>query len=201
MIISTGMGTLGEVETAINKCKDTGNDKTIILHCVSNYPPKTKDCNLLSMKTIGETFDVLVGYSDHTIGIEVPLAAVTLGACVIEKHFTTDKTLPGWDHPISANPKELKDLVDKAKIIQDALGSSIKQPVPAELEMIKSFRRSAITNRPIKKGEVFKRDMIDIKRPGTGFEPELLHLIIGRKSAQNIKEDTVIMPEHLGELN
>lgn len=200
LIISTGMGTLGEIEKVKNACLAEGNEKLIFLHCVSNYPPKIEDCNLLAMETIRDTFDVLVGYSDHTIGVEVSLAAVSLGACLIEKHFTLDKKMRGPDQPVSANPEELSQISERSKTIVAALGSPIKKPVPAEIAMINSCRRSAITNQAIKKGEIFTREMIDLKRPGNGFSPQELKMIIGRKSTVDLAEDTLILPEHLGEL-
>lgn len=200
LIISTGMGTLGEIEKVKDACLAEGNEKLIFLHCVSNYPPKVEDCNLLAMETIRDTFNVLVGYSDHTIGVDVPLAAVSLGACLIEKHFTLDKTMPGPDQPVSADPEDLSQISERSKTIVTALGSPVKKPVPAELAMIDSFRRSAITNQTIKKGEVFTREMIDLKRPGNGFSPEELKMILGRKSTTDLADDTLILPEHLGEL-
>ncbi len=200
LIISTGMGTLGEIEKAYEACRSEGNEKVIFLHCVSNYPPKIEDCNLLAMETIRNTFNVLVGYSDHTIGIDVPLAAVSLGACLIEKHFTLDKKMPGPDQAVSADPEDLSQISEKSKTIVTALGSPVKKPVPAELPMIELSRRSAITNQTIKKGEVFTREKMDLKRPGNGFSPGEVKMILGRKSTVDLEEDTLILPEHLGEL-
>jgi N,N'-diacetyllegionaminate synthase len=200
IIISTGMGTLGEIEKAQEICLSEGNEKIIFLHCVSNYPPKIEDCNLLAMETIRDTFNVLVGYSDHTIGTDIPLAAISLGACLIEKHFTLDKTMPGPDQAVSADPEDLSQISQKSKAIVAALGSPIKKPVLAELEMISLSRRSAIVNRAINKGEIFTENMIDLKRPGNGFSPQEIKMIIGRKSTSDLTEDTLILPEHLGEL-
>ena len=197
MIISTGMATLGEVETALNTVYDAGCKKVILLQCTSNYPAKPADINLRAMVKMGETFDVPVGYSDHTMGISVSLAAVALGACLIEKHFTLSKTMDGPDHRLSAEPEEMKELVKQIRVVEKALGSSVKAPTKSELEMKSFKRRSIVATGKINKGAVIKEKDVAMKCPGTGLPAKYLDLVIGRKTKRILKEDTIITWEDL----
>ncbi|MFA5743023.1 MAG: N-acetylneuraminate synthase family protein [Candidatus Paceibacterota bacterium] len=210
-ILSTGMATLDEVGEGIEAIKSQGNNEIILLHCTTNYPCPIEDVNLRAMFALSKKFNLLTGYSDHTQGINVSLAAVALGACVIEKHFTTDKNLPGPDHKASVDPKELKamvmgirnienrlakgdspdDIVRELDIIE-ALGDGVKNPTPSELEIAKLARKSIVAAVDISKGEIIGMSMLAIKRPGTGIKPKYLSRIIGIVSKENIKKDELI---------
>ncbi len=192
IILSTGMGTLYEIDKAINTIFQTGNNKVIILHCVSIYPPKDDILNLKNMLMLNESFRLPVGFSDHTIGTSIPLAAISLGARVIEKHFTLDKTLPGWDHAVSADTGEMKVIIGEGKRIVKALGKYERVLSEAEMEQRKSFRRSIVTKRNLKKGEIIREKDVDFKRPGTGIRPDESKYIVGRKVNKNIDEDKLI---------
>jgi N,N'-diacetyllegionaminate synthase len=192
IILSTGMGTLGEIEEALDTIYKEGNRGVIVLHCISVYPPKPSDINLRAMDTIKRSFDVIVGYSDHTIGINIPLAAVARGAKVIEKHFTLDRTMPGPDQKVSTEPQEFKEMVEKSRMIERALGSGIKKPSPDEEETKKSFRRSIIAREKILKGEKINKDQIEFKRPGTGLPPKMADFVIGRTAKKDINKDQII---------
>ena len=191
IILSTGMGTLGEIEEAVNTIREI-NDDLILLHCVTNYPASFESLNLRAIKTLKEAFKLPVGYSDHSLGIYAPIAAVALGAVVIEKHFTLDKNLPGPDHKASLNPEELKEMVNAIRLIEKALGDGIKRPTPEEEEIKKVARRSLVANVDIPKGTVIKKEMIAIKRPGTGIEPKYLNVVIGKRAKRDIKKDEVL---------
>ena len=196
IILSTGMGTLGEIEEAVNTIREI-NDDLILLHCVTNYPASFESLNLRAIKTLKEAFKLPVGYSDHSLGIYAPIAAVALGAVVIEKHFTLDKNLPGPDHKASLNPEELKEMVNAIRLIEKALGDGIKRPTPEEEEIKKVARRSLVANVDIPKGTVIKKEMIAIKRPGTGIEPKYLNVVIGKRAKRDIKKDEVLKWEDL----
>jgi N,N'-diacetyllegionaminate synthase len=144
------------------------------------------------MLTIREAFKVKVGYSDHTLGIEIPVAAVALGACVIEKHFTLDKNLPGPDHRASLEPEELKAMVRAIRNVEKALGSGIKKPSPSELKNLPIARKSIVARRAIKKGEIFTEENLTVKRPGTGISPMRWNEVLGRKAPRDFEEDEVI---------
>lgn len=192
IILSTGMSSLSEVSEAVTVIKESGCPELILLHCTSNYPARVEDCNLLAMGTMSDAFGLSVGYSDHTPGIYVSLAAAALGACVIEKHFTIDRTLPGPDHKASLEPFELKELVSGIRIVEKSLGSSRKTPVDAELEMRDIARKSIVANADIPAGVSITREMLSFKRPGTGIAPKYVHEFIGRTSVIDIKKDTLI---------
>jgi len=197
IILSTGMGSLAEIETALNAIYETGNKEVILLHCVAIYPPDDKIINLRNIEMLNKTFSIPVGFSDHTIGTSIPLAAITLGAKVIEKHFTLDKTLPGWDHAVSANPEEMKIIVEEEKRIVNALGKYSRVVSEQEMKQRESFRRSIVTNRKIKKGEILQKADIDFKRPGTGIRPDEIRYILGRKLNKDINADELIKWEDL----
>ena len=196
MIVSTGMSCLGEVETAVQTIKDTGNQDLILLHSVSNYPADPSDINLRAMQTLTTAFKVPVGYSDHTEGSEVAIAAVALGACLIEKHFTEDRNLPGPDHRASLEPEELKTLVNSIRTVETALGHGRKEPAASEANTAKSARKSLVSALKISAGTKITRDMIKIKRPGTGIAPTFLPTILGMKINRPLDKDEVLRWEH-----
>lgn len=189
VIISAGMATLGEMERAVNVLRNDGAGPVAILHCLSIYPSPPAMVNLRNMETWRSAFGVPVGYSDHTLGTAVPLAAIALGACVIEKHFTTDKTLPGWDHAISADPAELRALCDGAREVFASLGTSVRHVGSDELEKRKVFRRRMVAKRDMRKGERLVATDVDFKRPGTGIQPDELPYVVGRAVLRDVKTD------------
>jgi len=194
VIMSTGMADLKEVEDAIDVLKNAGTElKNItVLHCNTEYPTPFEDVNLKAMQTIAAAFKVKVGYSDHTLGIEVPVAAVALGASIIEKHFTLDKNMEGPDHKASLEPHELKAMSKAIRNIENALGDGIKEPSPSELKNKPIARKSIVAACDIKKGEVFTNKHITVKRPGTGVSPMLWDEIVGKTSAKDYQKDDLI---------
>ncbi len=193
MIISTGLATYEDIHDAVEACRSAGNDDIVLLQCASLYPAPPARINLRAIETLRRAFGVPVGLSDHTLGIHVAGAAVALGACVLEKHFTLSRTLPGPDHPFAIEPLELKEMVRQIREIEAALGDGMKLgPAPEELEMHQKARRSLVAARDIPKGSRLSRDMIVIKRPGFGIKPKLLDLVIGRVASVDIEEDTVL---------
>ena len=192
IILSTGMSTLGEVEEALNVIRSEGAEDVILLHCVSNYPARMEDVNLRAMETLKQAFKIPVGFSDHTLGITASIAAVALGACVIEKHFTLDRNLPGPDHKASLEPDELKEMVKAIRDVENVLGGGIKRPTTNEEEIKKIARRSVIAKIDISEGTVITEDMLDVKRPGTGIEPKYFDLIIGMRAKKDIKKSDIV---------
>lgn len=192
IILSTGMGSISEVGEAIDVIKSNGNADIILLHCVSAYPPKVEDVNLRAMETLRNAFKLKVGYSDHTIGINIPLAAVALGAKVIEKHFTLDKNMEGPDHAVSADPDDLKRLVSGIREIEKSFGTGVKVPSKDEIEMRRSFRKSIVAIADIKKGATIMPEMLSVKRPGTGISPKYFDFIAGRKAEKDLSKDDLI---------
>jgi N-acetylneuraminate synthase len=180
MIVSTGMSYLSEVEAAVRTIEEAGNRQLVLLHCVSNYPADPGDANLMAMRTIATAFGVPVGYSDHTPGIEVPLAAVALGACVIEKHLTLDCSLPGPDHRASLEPEEFSAMVRGIRTVESALGHGRKEPAASEADTASVARKSLVAARDIPVGATLTEELIAIKRPGTGLPPAMLAYLIGR---------------------
>jgi len=199
VIFSTGMSTLGDIETALQILTEAGTQKEniTVLHCNTEYPTPMKDVNLMAMITIKNAFDINIGYSDHTLGIEIPIAAVALGATVIEKHFTLDKTLPGPDHKASLDPTELSNMVKAIRNTEKALGTSIKHPSESEKKNIDIARKSIHLAKTVKKGNVLKAEDLTIKRPGNGISPMLLAEMIGCKAKEDLMEDTML---HLKDL-
>ena len=195
IILSTGMGSISEVGEAIEVIKSNGNADIILLHCVSAYPPRVEDVNLRAMNTLRDAFKLPVGYSDHTIGINIPLAAVAMGAKVIEKHFTLDKTMEGPDHAVSADPVDLKNLVSGIRELEKSFGTGVKAPSKDEIVMKKAFRKSIVAGVNIKKGETITLEMLSIKRPGTGISPKYFDFIVGKKAKRDIKSDDLITME------
>ncbi len=192
VILSTGMSTLGEVEDAVEVIRGSGNEQLILLHCNFNYPARMEDLNLRAMDTLRQAFGCPVGYSDHTMGFEVSLAAVAMGAVVIEKHLTLDRNLPGPDHRASLEPAELKDMVTGIRNVEMALGTAEKRPAGEEIPNRKTSRRSIVAAADIPEGTVITGEMLDAKRPGTGISPRYFETLIGRKAMSAIKKDELI---------
>lgn len=186
VILSTGMSSLEEVERAVEIFRAEGNPLVVLLHCVSNYPADPADSNLRAMQTMETAFNLPVGYSDHTSGIEVSLAAVALGACVIEKHLTLDRSLPGPDHRASLEPNDFAALVNGVRIVESALGHGRKEPCPSEGNTRDVARKSLVAAQDIGAGTALTAAMIAIKRPGTGLAPALRDELVGRVSRCNI---------------
>jgi N,N'-diacetyllegionaminate synthase len=194
LIMSTGMADLGEIEDALDVLTESGTplENMTVLHCNTEYPTPVEDVNLKAMLTIGHAFGVAVGYSDHTPGIEVAVAAVALGAAVLEKHFTLDRNLPGPDHKASLEPDELKAMVQAIRNIEKALGNGIKRPSPSEVKNKSIARKSLVATQPIKTGELFSADNITAKRPGTGISPMRWDEVIGQVAQKNYERDDLI---------
>lgn len=193
IILSTGMADLGEIEKAVNWIYTINSMADLtLLHCTSSYPAATEDVNLSAIKTMRKVFGLPVGYSDHTIGIEIPIAAVAIGATVIEKHFTLDKNMEGPDHKTSLEPPELKTMVKAIRNVEKAIGDGIKKITLSEKNTKEVSRKSLTAKRNIKSGEVIKINDIDIKRPGTGISPEFKEIIAGMQVKKNIKVDSII---------
>ncbi len=192
IIISTGMATLGETEDAVVAIRESGNPPLAILHCVSNYPAAYEESNLRAMDTLAAAFGKPVGWSDHTVGDAIALAAVARGARILEKHYTLDRNLPGPDHAASLEPGELTDLIGKIRAVSSALGDGVKQPQPSEQDTASVARRSIVTARAVRAGEPLTSETLDCKRPGTGLAPRLLPLVLGRKAARDLPADTLL---------
>jgi len=192
IILSTGLSELHEIDKAVRTIEQSGNNKIVILHCVAVYPPEDNQVNLNNIETLQMLYpDYPIGFSDHTLGTSIPCAAVAKGACVIEKHFTLDKKMEGWDHKVSANPEDMKELVNDAHRIHLALGSHRIQQIEDQ-EQVLEFRRSIISAKEIEKGEVITEDMLVFKRPGTGLQPGDSMYIIGKKAKRKIGCDEII---------
>jgi len=192
IILSTGMAYLSEVEEAVRCIQACSDAPLILLHCVSNYPAREADINLRAMLTMNQAFGLPVGYSDHTLGIAVPIAAVALGACVIEKHFTLDRSLPGPDHRASLEPDGLHTMVQAIRDVEAALGDGLKRPAAGELETSRVARKSIVSQVGIPTGTRISAEMLTIKRPGTGIPPRDLARVIGRTARVTIPADAVI---------
>ena len=194
VILSTGMADLGEIEDALDVLISSGTkrENITVLHCTSEYPAPYEEVNLRAMLTIKDAFKVRVGYSDHTEGIEIPIAAVALGAEVIEKHFTLDKNLPGPDHKASLEPEEFKRMVTAIRNVERALGTGIKKPSPSELKNRKVVRKSIVAKRRIKKGEIFTEENITTKRPEGGLSPMMWKKVLGKKAPRDFEKDEFI---------
>jgi N,N'-diacetyllegionaminate synthase len=192
VILSTGMSTLDEIKDALDILRENGTTDIIVLHCNTEYPTRVEDVNLRAMETIRRTFNIEVGYSDHTLGIEVPIAAVAMGAAVIEKHFTLDKNMEGPDHKASLEPNELREMVRAIRNIERALGDGIKKPSNSELKNVNIVRKSIVAKRYIKKGEVLTEENLTVKRPGDGISPMKWDEVIGRVADKDYEEDELI---------
>lgn len=194
VIMSTGMCRMGEIEDALDVLFAGGltTDKITLLHCNTEYPTPMADVNLRAMETLRSAFGTKVGYSDHTRGIEVPIAAVALGASVIEKHFTLDRTLPGPDHKASLEPGELKQMVDSIRNVEIALGRSEKRVSDSERKNIAVARKSIVASRDIRRGEIFSEDNLTAKRPGNGISPMQWDSVLGKSAIRDFREDELI---------
>ena len=194
VIMSTGMCNELDIHNALDVLIKFGlpKEKITILHCNTQYPTPFEDVNLKAMLTIQKDFDVNIGYSDHTRGIEVPIAAVALGATVIEKHFTLDRNMPGPDHKASLEPNELKDMVSAIRNIEQALGDGEKKVSASEQANIAVARKSIVAAYDIKKGEELTEDNLTVKRPGTGISPMRWEEVVGTKAVRDFQEDEII---------
>lgn len=192
VILSTGMSSLDEVKTAIEVLRANGSKEIEVLHCNTEYPTPYEDVNLRAMLTLKEELGIPVGYSDHTQGIEVPIAAVALGAVIIEKHFTLDRDMEGPDHKASLEPEELRQMVTAIRHIEEALGSREKKPSPSEEKNIAVARKSIVAAKDIKMGEVFTEENLTAKRPGNGINPMRWEEVLGKKAIRDFAEDELI---------
>ena len=194
LILSTGMSNITEIKNALNVLikSGTSKQKITILHCNTEYPTPFQDVNLKAMTTIGKVFDIKYGYSDHTLGIHIPIAAVAMGASIIEKHFTIDKNMSGPDHKASLEPSELKKMIASIRDIEIALGDGIKQPSKSEFKNTQIARKSIVAKIFIKKGNTFADENITTKRPGNGISPMLWNKVINQKAIKNFYPDDLI---------
>ena len=189
VILSTGMATLGEVERAIRVLKSNGSGPIALLHCISIYPPEYDSIHLRNIPMLQMAFDLPVRFSEHSFGTSIPIAAIAMGACIIEKHFTLDKDMEGWDHAISADPIEMETIVREGVHVYKALGSATRIVSKAEEEKKKKFRRRIVAKRAMKKGDMIGVGDIDYKRPGTGIHPDEYGYIIGRSLNRDVDAD------------
>ena len=196
MLMSTGLSELHEIDKAVKTIESTGNYQLIILHCIAIYPTPDKCVNLNNIDTLKHLYQYPVGFSDHSLGFSIPLASVAKGVCIIEKHFTIDKDMFGWDHKVSATPEEMKIIVEESKRISRALGSN-RISCPEDETRKNEFRRSVVTSRNLKAGEVVKIEDLDAKRPGTGIPPGEIQYLIGRTLKIDIDEDEIIKWDYL----
>lgn len=192
VILSTGMSTMEDIKAALTALRKNGSGEITVLHCTTEYPTPYEDVNLNAMNTIKKEFNVSVGYSDHTRGIEIPIAAVAMGAKVIEKHFTLDRNMEGPDHKASLEPDELKAMVSAIRNVESAIGSGDKIPAKSEKKNMAIARKSIIASCSIKKGEVFTEKNITVKRPGTGISPMRWFEVLGKVAKRDYKEDELI---------
>lgn len=192
VILSTGMSTMSDIQNAVNVLKEYNNSEIIVLHCTTEYPTPFSEVNLNAMRTIQDTFNVKIGYSDHTQGIEVPIAAVALGATVIEKHFTLDKNMEGPDHKASLEPDELKQMVSAIRNIENSMGDGNKAPTTSEIKNIEVVRKSIVAGKEIKAGELLTEENLTVKRPGKGISPMQWFDVIGTTAMRDFKEDEYI---------
>jgi len=199
ILLSTGMSDLEEVEEAVDAMHEAGCGEIILLQCVSNYPANPADVNLRAMQTMADKFRVPVGYSDHTTGIEIAMAAVALGACVIEKHFTLDRSLPGPDHRASLEPDELQSMIQSIRKVEAALGDGRKIPAASEVDTASVARRSLMAAGAISAGTRLTAEMVVIKRPGTGLPPRMLKELIGRALRVDVASGSMLSLEMFDE--
>ena len=195
MIISTGMCYLSDIETALRAIEAEGNEEVVLLHCVSSYPAAVQDVNLRAMTTMATAFACPVGYSDHTIGIEVALGAVAIGANVVEKHITLDRTMPGPDHIISLEPAELEKMIRGIRVVEAALGDGRKRPTTAEENTAEVARKSIVAAEDLSEGTLLRREHIVIQRPGTGLQPGMLPHLLGRRLRINVAAGSLLQWE------
>ena len=192
VILSTGMATLDEVSDAVDAIRGAGNDQLVLLQCTTNYPSAIEDTNLRAMQTMRDAFDVLVGYSDHTLTDTACIGAVALGACIIEKHFTLDTRMPGPDHASSVDPVAFRILTDRIGEAERMLGSGLKIPSEVEKKNAPGMRRSVYTRMPIRQGDLITTDMLTFKRPATGLAPVYFERLVGRVALCDIPENAAV---------
>lgn len=197
ILLSTGMATLAEIENAVTLIEQEKNFQIILLHCVAIYPPAYEDINLNNISMLRQTFGYPVGFSDHTIGVSIPLASVALGISVLEKHFTLDKDLEGWDHEVSADPEEMKVIVEESCNIVNSMGTYRRVVNQAEKEKKLRFRRSIVLNKDLKKGHLLAEEDLTFKRPATGIRPDEMQYVIGRSIQRDMFCDEVLYWEEL----
>ena len=194
IILSTGLSSLAEIDKAVSVIESAGNDQLVILHCVAIYPPEDNQINLKNIDSLQQLYQYPIGFSDHSLGTCIPIAAIAKGACIIEKHYTLDKEMFGWDHKVSANEEDMEVITDAAKRVFIALGSNRIQRMEGD-DRLESFRRSIVAAKPIKEGEIIKGSMIDFKRPGRGLAPEAADYIVGKTAKRDIAYDELINME------
>lgn len=197
ILLSTGMADLNEVIEAVNWIREAGNEDIVLFHCTSNYPAPFESVNMNAMLTLKEELCLPIGYSDHTVGNEISVMAVALGAKIIEKHFTLDKDMKGPDHKASLNPEELKEFVKVIRNVELAFGNGIKQPSAFELNTRKIARKSLVFKRDMQKGEIISENDIICKRPGTGIQPKNINLVLGKKVKKYCLKDTLVQFEDI----
>jgi N-acetylneuraminate synthase/N,N'-diacetyllegionaminate synthase len=197
LILSTGMGDLDEVRAAVDTIRANGDPPLAVLHCVSNYPTEAADCNLDAMATLRAALDVPVGFSDHTIGLAVPLAAVALGACIIEKHLTLDLGLPGPDHVVSATPDDLRAMIHGIRSVEAARGDGVKAPRESELGTRRLVRKSLVAQAVVPAGAPLESRMLCAMRPATGISPAELTRVVGRRARRTIEKGEILSWEML----
>ena len=199
VIVSTGMATLKEIENVVNIYKKTNINNLFLLHCVSNYPCSIKSLNLKSMKLLKKFVNNRIGYSDHSEGNIASIVAVTLGAKIIEKHFTLDKSMSGPDHKASSSPEEFKSLIEEIRKTEDSLGSSVKVVQSEEYGMKKISRKSIVYSKNLTKNHVITKDDITLKRPGTGLYSDKMHIFLNKKILSDVKKDQILKPSDFDE--
>jgi N,N'-diacetyllegionaminate synthase len=192
VILSTGMSTLKEIREALSVIRKNGTKDVILLHCLTSYPAKDQETNLRVIETLRQKFRVPVGFSDHTLGITVSIAAVALGAVLIERHFTSSRDLPGPDQKASLEPNELKEMISTIRTVEKALGNGVKKLTEEEKQIRKDVRKSVVARVKIPQGTVITEDMLDTKRPGLGIEPKYLNRIIGKRAKRDMMPDEFI---------
>ncbi len=197
LLLGTGMATMQEVVEAAEVMKAAGARDVVFLHCTSNYPCRISEVNLRAMKSMADALGAPVGYSDHTLGIQVPIMAVGMGAIVIEKHFTLDKHLPGPDHVCSLEPHELKEMISQIRKAEKIMGSDIKQPNGSEYATMAVARKSLVTSAPVRAGELFTPANLTIKRPGTGLLPKMYDRVLMQRAARDIAADAVLSADDI----
>lgn len=198
MVVSTGMADITEIEKAVNTIESAGNKNLCLLHCVSIYPAETEMINLRNVTLLKNRFPSYpIGYSDHTLGIEIPAAAVALGACVIEKHFTLDNSKMGWDNSMAMEPERFKELVDCCRSVNRAMGSEERIVSDAEIKQRGNMRRSIVAKTGLLQGHIITESDLDVKRPGIGFSPEMIDGLIGKAVVRDIEADTIINAEDI----
>ena len=192
IILSTGMCTLDEVRDAMNVLKENGAENISVLHCTTEYPAPLEEVNLAAMQFMAKELNCSIGYSDHTEGIDVPIAAVALGASIIEKHFTLDKNMEGPDHKASLEPNELKDMVSAIRNVELAIGEQKKEPTESERRNMAIARKSIVASKRINKGDLFTEENLTVKRPGNGISPMKWYEVLGKNAGRDFEEDELI---------